>query len=158
MSGPRVVVPYAPGKLHPITRAVLESYCLPWLTFCETSGRFGYSTLLEALWHECRTVVIVEQDVIPWPGAIEELHGCPGVWCTCSYPYAGQGPGIYHMLGCSKISDRLMAATPNLWSEPVPWNECDVHLLRAANAQGQEPHPHRPPVVHLNPREIGAAA
>jgi hypothetical protein len=150
----RLVVPYVPGKLNPYVPLVLKSYGFA-PVFVELNGEHGYSDLLKRLWANLETVVVIEQDVLPWPGAVEELHSCIGEWCTCSYRYGG-GYGLSHMLGCAKLSIALMKKLPGLWDKPVPWARCDAHLYYAAREVGQEPHPHRPPVVHLSPREMAA--
>jgi len=104
-----------------------------------------YRKLLRRLWQERESVVLVEQDIIPWPGAIQELFACCGKWCGYSYsPY-----GVQHGFGCTKFSSELMEMLPNMWAEPMHWNKLDAHLFRAARAFGEDPHPHRPPVTHL---------
>lgn len=147
----KLVVPYAPGRLNEYVPAVLSSYGHS-PQFVELHGDHGYSDLLKTLWAEGETFVLVEQDVLPWPGAVEELHNCVGLWCSCSYIHNG-AHGLYHMLGCTKVSARLIGMLPHVWDKPVHWTRCDTHLYHEARALGQDPHPHRPPVVHLHPRE-----
>lgn len=144
----KVVVPHT--NLHPVTKQVLESYRLP-VRFVEIKDDDAYRRLLRDLWDEDETVVLVEHDVAPWPGAIEELLACPCLWGSNSYIING-GVGIYHGLGCTKISTGLMRMLPGLWNEAKHWSQLDRHLWFAARAIAQEPHPHRPPVIHLNPR------
>jgi hypothetical protein len=44
---------------------------------------------------------------------------------------------------------------PAVWDTAgVHWSKLDGHLFHAARDAGQEPHLHRPPVIHLNPREM----
>jgi hypothetical protein len=112
----------------------------------------AYRRLLQRLWQARTTVVIVEHDVVPWYGAIEELHHCMGLWCSCSYRLQG-GYGVHHSLGCTKLSGRLMQLLPTLWDEPGKWDALDQRLWFAARAIGQEPHPHKPPVLHLSDKE-----
>jgi hypothetical protein len=149
----KVVVPYT--KLHPVTKLVLESYGLN-IAYRALADEYAYGRLLESIWSAGESVVIIEQDVVPWHGAVEELYQCPGLWCSCTYRIHG-GYGIYHGLGCTKISSALMSLLPNLWKEPVRWDVADQRLWFAARAIRQEPHPHRPPVIHLNPREYASA-
>jgi hypothetical protein len=149
----RVVVPYAPGRLHSVTRRVIESYELS-TEWVELRDYDDYRKLLRRIWDDGRTVVLIEQDVVPWPGAIEELYHCMGEWCSCAYRLFG-GYGVYHHLGCTKLSSELMKKLPDVWNEPRPWNVLDAHLRWEANRIGVHPHPHRPPVIHLSEREIG---
>jgi hypothetical protein len=146
VSRPQVVVPYL--NLHPVTREVLDGYELD-LEYVQVDDSYGYHALMRRLWAKGETVVIVEQDVCPWPGAIEELWQCPAAWCSYSYRMHG-GIGIAHALGCTKLSDRLMRAIPDVWDEPAMWNVLDQVLFFAARDEGLEPHLHRPPVVHLS--------
>lgn len=148
---PLVVVPYSDGHLNPWTRRVLDSYAIN-VSYSLLPDDDAYRRLLRDLWQAQRTVVLVEQDIVPWYGAIEELYRCMGEWCSCAYRYRG-GYGIYHGLGCTKVSAELMQATPGLWDAPGHWSEMDRRLYFAAREVGQEPHPHRPPVLHLKEEE-----
>lgn len=143
----RVVVPYT--TLHPVTKSVLDSFELRDVAYMDVSADTdAYRRLLRDLWNEQTTVVMVEHDIVPWPGAIEELAGCMGLWCSCAYRLGG-GYGVYHGFGCTKISADLMRLVPHVWDEPGSWDVLDQRLWFAAREAGQEPHPHRPPVIHL---------
>jgi hypothetical protein len=146
----KVIVPFV--SLHPATRSVLDSYRVP-VQYERLDGDDAYRLLLQRLWREGETCVIIEQDILPWPGAIEELHQCCGLWCSCSYLYGGCY-SLSHMLGCTKLSDRLMGLLPTLWDEPGHWSSLDTRLYHAAYAVGEVAHPHRPPVIHLNAKEM----
>lgn len=150
----RVVVPYT--RLHPITKQVLDSYGFP-VWYQHLDGDDSYRKLLQYLWQGGETVVLIEQDVVPWPGAIEELHGCCGLWCSCSYLYNGC-LSLFHMLGCVKLSADLMRLLPELWDEPGHWSTLDTRLYHAAMAKGEVAHPHRPPVIHLNDRQMARSS
>ena len=141
----KVVCPYT--KLHPVTKGVLDSYGLQ-VRYVPLKGDYAYGELLRDIWIKRDPVVIVEHDIVPWPGCVEELYGCPGEWCTCSYSYNG-GLGISHMLGCAKLSTALMDALPNLWDDPCHWADCDRRLFFSARDIRKEPHQHRPAVIHL---------
>jgi hypothetical protein len=145
----KCVVPYR--TLHPVTQMVLSVEPFP-IRYVHLPEEDSYRQLMQQLWREGETVVIVEHDIVPWPGAIEELYGCMGQWCAFSYRLFG-GLGIFHGLGCCKISSPLMKKLPNLWDEPTKWDVLDQKLYFAAREVGQEVHHHRPAVVHLNPRE-----
>lgn len=143
----RVVVPYT--TLHPVTKSVLDSYDLQDVAYVDVSkDADAYRRLLRDLWRDEVAVVLIEHDIVPWPGAIEELAGCMGLWCSCAYRFKG-GYGVYHGFGCTKISADLMRLLPNVWAEPGTWDLLDQRLLFAARDVRQEPHPHRPPVIHL---------
>lgn len=148
-----VIVPYV--DMHPLTRMVLKADGIIPISY-GLRDRLAYSELLRIYWKRKKTFFIVEQDILPWPRALHELADCQCHWGTYSYKING-GIGVSHMLGCCKITDRLIAATPGIWDSPVHWSVCDQHLARAAMAVGQEPHLHRPAVLHMNHREIGAS-
>lgn len=147
----KIIVPYY-RQVHPVTWAVLRTY-----DFCpllvEMHDDDDYRQLLHRLWREREPVIIVEHDIVPWPGAVEELWACPCKWGTYSYRING-GIGIAHALGCAKLTADLMDVVPSVWDEPAPWHTLDRKLFFAARERGLEPHLHRPPVIHLNEREL----
>lgn len=151
-----VVVPYA--SLHPATEMVLSDWPNSSVCFVNV-GRVEdeYRQVLQALWMHRNDVIIVEQDIVPWPGSLEELWSCMGEWCGFSYKLFG-GYGVFHGLGCTKIRRSLMAKLPTLWDEPCKWDVLDQRLLFAAREIGVEPHHHRPSVIHLSEREYGKQA
>jgi hypothetical protein len=140
-----VVVPYT--NLHPTTEFVLRPYRPTYIDVSETDG---YLKLLRSLWHQGETVILVEHDVVPWPGALDEISHCPCEWGSYSYHMHG-GIGIYHGFGCTKLSAEMMRQTPEVWASWASWNMLDQKLLFHARSKGFEPHTHRPPVTHLNP-------
>ena len=148
MTTPRVIVPYV--ALHPITRFVLDSYGLP-VEYVAMTDDDAYRRLLARIWADAEPVVLVEQDIAPWPQAIEELWGCPCDWGAYSYRLHG-GIGIFHGFGCTKLTPRLMRALPDVWNEPGRWDVLDQRLFFAARDRELEPHHHRPAVIHLSER------
>lgn len=142
----KVVVPYI--VLNPATELVLRPYKPQYV---DVSAPDAYRTLFQTLWVERQTTIIVEHDIVPWPGALEELWQCPCQWGAYSYLLRG-GVGVYHGFGCTKLTRELMLATPDVWSASCEWNKLDQHLLFEARSKGCEPHHHRPAVVHLNER------
>jgi hypothetical protein len=143
----RVICPFT--SVRPVVKQVLSSYGLHVEYVDLTGDDDAYRKLLQRLWNEARTVVIVEHDILPWPGAVEELYSCSCAWGAYTYKLHG-GYGIFHGLGCAKLSTELMKATPGIWDEPIQWNLLDQILLFTAREQGLEPHHHRPAVIHLN--------
>jgi hypothetical protein len=148
----KLVVPYT--QLHPLVPRVLATYGLkPEYVFLEDDD--AYRRLMQCLWDDGETVVIVEHDVLPWEGAVEELYNCSGPWCSCSYRIGG-AVGIYHGLGCTKLSAELIRRTAGLWDRPYHWSVIDRVLLFTAREHELEPHPHRPSVIHLSERELAS--
>jgi hypothetical protein len=146
----KVICPHT--ALHPVTKGVLDSYNLG-VRYVQLDAEYAYGNLLRELWAERETVVIIEHDIVPNHGCVEELFGCSAIWCAFSYQWRNEfgevGVGLSHQLGCTKISAHLMNALPDLWNEPCHWSLCDQRLFFAAREIGREPHLHRPAVIHL---------
>lgn len=82
-----------------------------------TPGEGGYAALLAAQWAAPGGFILVEGDIVPWPGALAALEACPEPWCGYRYPRHGRF-GDLHGLGCVKFSPALTAAHPGL---PAGW-------------------------------------
>ena len=41
-----------------------------------------YYHLLARMWEKGETFLVVEHDIVAWPGAAQTLENCPGLWCT----------------------------------------------------------------------------
>lgn len=143
-----VVVPYT--NLPPLLPWLLQSYGIEPRLVDLRGGDHTYWSLLRSLWEARETVVVVEHDILPWPGAIEELSTCPGIWCANSYDQ--RGIGIFHSFGCVKFSKALMEQTPTIWDEIQDryWSKLDAQFEFLTYQQGIRPHHHRPPVIHLH--------
>jgi hypothetical protein len=70
-----------------------------------------YFDLVNGLWREGVTFLILEHDVVPYAGALQELTHCPHYWCGFWYDPSGG----YGNFGCSKIGSKLIAATKNFY-------------------------------------------
>ncbi len=143
----KLIVPYT--NLRPLVRATLEQYNLH-PKFVKLSGEDDYWNLLSQLWEEKESFVLNEHDVLPWPGAIQEIADCPADWCSYTYRMK-KGYGIHHAFGCTKIGQGLIEAIPDAWInvDSTHWHDLDGQLCIMARNSGITPHPHRPPVIHL---------
>lgn len=152
-----MVVPYA--SLYPETRAALAAD--GWdAEYADVSGSVtAYADLLESVWALGETVIVVEQDIVPWPGALAILRDCPSPWCGFAYEL---GTGYEAWLGCTKFEGRLMLAHPDAFAlidampsdgvHPRLWSRLDTRLTAVLLGRGADPiHVHWPPVGHLNP-------
>ena len=106
----RVFVPFTEVRRR--TRQALELYN-PSFVDCGAS-QWAYPEFFQARWAEGETFINVEHDVVPWPGAIEQLWDCPHDWCWFSYPgwTADEAP-----FGCVKFSAALIAEHPGVWDQ-----------------------------------------
>lgn len=146
-----IAVPHPAGLDYcPAGQALAQEGLAP--TVVDLEDDEAYSRLLAAAWRQGEFVV-VEHDVVPWPGAIRELWDCPELYCAFEYPH-GRGT-LAAALGCTRFSERLTRGWPNLperW-EGRPWIEMDVRVLGAVyEATGVEGHVHGPPVGHARKR------
>lgn len=119
-------------------------------------GDGSYFDLLERCWRAGEGFILVEHDIVPWPGAIQQLANCHYGWCTLPY-YCSVG-WIRDGLGCTKFSAGLLAAYPEFLHEPFP--ACCSHtryycgldrlVAHRMAEHGIHPHVHQPGVVNLN--------
>lgn len=120
---------------------------------------YAYGRLLREVWAEGQTICIVEHDILPWPGALEQLAGCDHDYCAFPYPWTTTvGPAM----GCTKFSADFLLTYPHAveiatripsnYGEPGHWKQLDVWLQAAVlrDFYGEQPHCHLPPVAHLN--------
>lgn len=107
------------------------------------SSFVAYSELVRDLWAEGEPFIIVEHDILPWPGALEELWECDCAWGAFSYLVCNQ---YRTYIGCMKFDpSRLGPVTVPI----TPWYQLDRRLIREVLRAGTY-HPHGPPVIHLN--------
>lgn len=122
-----------------------------------------YFNLLNSYWDKKQGFILVEHDIIPWPGALNTFLNCPEPWCGFQYLYPP--PKGYKILanGCTKFSKTLIDAVPDLFDiiekdaglffdpieVPKGWTTLDGRMNAILRSFDFEPHVHMPPVVHL---------
>lgn len=176
-----VVLPYVDG---PATDGHLGGLCPETLEALRADGieplkiaispvdMEGYWRAISTMWQLGKTFCVVEQDIVPFPGAIAELEACPEPWCA--YRYAMQ-TGYHAALGCAKFDASLMALYPRVLERvgeigqpPSPpfggpdddgvpqrdWRRLDTRIARVLTQECGVPiHVHDRIVDHLNPRQ-----
>lgn len=109
----------------------------------------SYSLLLAELWRGGGDFIIVEHDVIPWPGAVAGLIDCPRPWCSHRAPVVG-GALALSTIAFGKFTTTVLDATPDLperWGSD--WRRLDSTIPGGImEALGESPHEHDPPVAH----------
>jgi hypothetical protein len=116
---------------------------------CE--GKFGYADLLAELWEAGTGFVLVEHDVVPWPGAVGKLIACPEAWCVHGYPMNVDGiRWTNRTLGCVKFSAKLTRATPEIAGRMrgIEWGYLDRMVVWVGEHHRQGFHEHTPQVAH----------
>ena len=146
----KIIVPFT-YVIREQVRALMIDHVEPLYVYMEEES--SYWRLLKRLWEERETFVLVEHDIIPWPGAIAALWACDSPWCTYEYPL--ENYSILAGFGCTLVRDVLMEAVPNVWDEApeTHWWGLDSWLShKSLSLLGRDkPHLHAPPVTHLNP-------
>lgn len=115
-------------------------------TYVPMTNDHSYVELLADLWDDGEPFVIVEHDILPWPGAIAELED-DGVWCGFAYALSG---GLDTFLGCTKIDPRAIGFPRELDREGATYQTCDIAIAAAFQRAGYFLHHHGPPVIHLH--------
>lgn len=121
------------------------------------TDRHHYGRLLTEQWQTGRGFILVEHDIVPWPGALPELDGCPEEWCAFEYPNSrvitDPRSGWCVSLGCTKFSSSLVERVPygGEWQNRG-WDELDGAVY--ATLQDETVHVHSPPVAHAKARAL----
>ncbi len=163
MIRPRVFLPYT--QLDPWVLSMLQAEPID-LTLVEMTTTYSYFELLSQLWAEGETFVIVEHDILVYPGAIQEIWDCEVPFC--GKPYVIHG-GFAACFGCTKFDASFLRAFPNamkmggarqhpmgLGTGYTHWETLDSRIVAALSELGwscngsQWPHQHWPSVRHLH--------
>ena len=149
----KIVVPYV-EPLRPVVKQVLVTLLDLPVNFVAMEKDDSYFNLLAGLWAEGERFIIIEHDVLPWPGAVEELWNCPADWCSYTYKMRGYHGdyGIHHSLGCTKFGEGFMSEVPDMFLrfDSTDWKHLDAQIFHVGVKHNILPHPHRPPVIHLH--------
>jgi len=107
-----------------------------------------YGRVMASLWERGSEFITIEHDVVPWPGAIAQLWGCPQLWCQ---HLSLTGPGkIRRGMGSLRVSTeaiRLTADSPPTWAQ-THWSQLENRVISALNSRLGDPHLHTPPFAH----------
>lgn len=154
MSRHVVHIPFVPEKLYAQTFewSKLRDDVIPWPI--NDYDYTAYWRMLLYAWKERCDTVVVEHDMLPADGVIEEMVACDQPWCTSPYRGANKNaPDIVDGLGCVKFSETLksnefdlMRVVGEMEEDGLPakiWKRLDVRIAKALRARGYEPHTHR---------------
>jgi hypothetical protein len=106
----------------------------------------SYDQLFRELWDKAEPFILVEHDIVPWPGAVQELWACPEPWCGFPYSVFGQ---LKSYLGCTKFNPSQLGECP-LPDELQSWQVMDRKIEAGMLKRGHKGHLHSPAVSHLN--------
>lgn len=156
-SNEAIVVPYTPAKLHPETAQWAASNNARMYDVSSDSTRY-YRALCE-WWAEDGDLLIVEHDMLPADGVVEEMLNCSEPWCSSPYQLRIiAAPGLYltmdgitsetfsqkmldhhrsggdlyctDALGCTKFSAELKARLPELVVESGTVSDWEPYAWR----------------------------
>lgn len=143
-------VPYV--KVYPTTFIALIGFNYqPSLTSVDDD--YSYQKFFEERWKEGKTFVLVEQDIVVWPGAVKKIWDCPENLCAYDAHLPNHQTRTLNddnteiPLFCIKISESFIKDHPTLWDEPVMFNMIGQRLQTAQ----RNVHQHYPGVVNANP-------
>jgi len=123
----------------------------------------SYPRLFTEVWQKGTGFILVEDDVVPWPGALAELDGCDRECCGYEYPNAiiHEEPrsGWCASLGCTKFSQELTRRVPYdpEWQKRG-WDSLDGAVFETLQREGVEMHVHSPPVAHAKAQKLASRA
>ena len=157
--GQTVFVPYVVDMLRDATMdAVLAQAPAARFVPIDPADPYAYGRTLTRVAAESLDLIVVEQDVIPPPGAIAGLLACPDGWCGHRID-CGNGPADA-TLGLAKFGRQLLRRHPDLFVRAagrgkvgpcrVPWNALDGWIRHVMRAWGVSWHPHSPQALHLH--------
>lgn len=157
-----IFIPLIPGMLSAATykwardRTDVEEWPL-----AKDDNR-AYWRMLNFLWNTkgLDDLTIVEHDMLPADGVIEEMVHCEEPWCTSPYRCGlATTPDLIDGLGCTNFSQSLRLAYPQVMrvvsciaAHGLPakdWRRLDVRIAQVLRGFGFEPHVHRRS-IHLH--------
>lgn len=126
------------------------------------TGDYGYSLVVAEYWGSGEGFIIVEHDVVPWPGALQQMWDCASSWCGYPYPlHVGRLCDTYGM-GCIKFDSRIVNMWPDLpmkfgWIMRE-WRSLDALVAESITYMSYPHswHKHYPPVAHARYRHLHA--
>ena len=149
--GAHVVVPHTENGLREETMQAVDLSKIPAQYVNTGEADSDYHDLLADEWANGKTFITVEQDIVPFETAIEQLLACDQPWCGYEYEYP-PFPFKYAGLGCTKFSAELIARHPTAlaetakWSDPKHppkhWCRVDGYLKQYLAERGEKMHIH----------------
>jgi hypothetical protein len=153
----KVICPFT--KLNPATEMVLRrEYKAEFVDV--SSDDLAYWRLLQRLWAEGESFVIVEHDICPWPGALSKLYHCPRELCYLEAPmFTYDGGEFMYANNVRKYAASLIARFPDAVENITDrhWRHCAEGGLYNRLEKLISPHQHEPAVQHLKALEDWSA-
>lgn len=155
----KILVPYV--NLHPTLNFVLSTECYDDEVICRYTGNSeeSYFNLMREAWLAQKTFILIEHDLVPWPGALTQIWQCEAPFCTYPAPH-GIGPDRKYTygLGILKFDEMLMKWFPDHLEDPSltrKWYHLDGEVFTRLQEKNIKIHYHYPPVLHLANHRFG---
>lgn len=156
---PLIAVPYVDGMLRTETVDAIVAAVGPFTPWrLEPGDPYAYARALIEWWGQGRTLIVIEQDIVPADGMIRTLAECPQDWCTQAY-HVGEGR-FTTGLGFCKISRRITAAWPDAANQAMrdaagrdahtDWRGVNEAIERKIMRHGYWAHEHPGRAEHLH--------
>jgi hypothetical protein len=124
----------------------------------------AYWQLLQELWEQRESFIVIEHDVIPSEEGFQSLASCSQPWCACPIQIISRG--MVGTLGCAKFDSSLMEEFPTLMEEVGSsttggivarhWTRLDVRIHEVLTHLGVQMHEHTDcPARHLHYEDGG---
>lgn len=125
---------------------------------------FAYFEVFEEFWNRGKDFVLVEHDIIPWPGALSTFDACDDIWCAFGYLYPPDGY-LVTAHGCVRFRSDMMRSIPDLFdivrandgqffkvkeTDTRDWKDLDGCISPILTGMlDRFQHQHIPPIVHI---------
>jgi hypothetical protein len=118
---------------------------------CE--GDYDYGNYLTDLWNNEKTgFVLIEHDIIPWPGAIQAMKDCQAPGCTHRVPIQ---PGNVGLCGLTAMKIMPIGRAPSEWRR-THWQYLDGMVIPYIHQMKRQfAHVHEPPFAHARKTVVG---
>jgi hypothetical protein len=121
------------------------------VTEVKMNDYYHYGRMFTEQWQTGKGFILVEHDVVPWPGALGQMNKCQEELCAFEYPSSPDSTA--RSLGCTKFSTSLVQRVPyNLEWQSKGWDQLDGAVFETL--QDVNIHLHRPMVAHAKARYL----
>jgi hypothetical protein len=144
----QIVIPTRSYGSPPARALLIEGYEV---LEVQMSDPQHYGRLIRHMWDIGNGFVLVEDDVVPWPGAVQQLLDCEHDWCAFRHPRTNANPGSLCLgFGCVRFSHALVRRhRVDTLDGSQRWDEVDGAVIGVLDTAGETCHEHSPPVAHL---------
>lgn len=124
---------------------------------------YRYFEIFRDYWRRGEDFILLEHDIIPWPGALATFESCPDIWCAFGYLYPPDGYLVVAH-GCVRFRAKMMESVPDLLdiveandgrffkvkeTDTRHWKDLDGCISPILTGTLERfPHRHVPAVVH----------